>query len=238
MTLAWQSTLYFPPGLFLCVHTYCLSMFKHLSGKNCSRPESSCSEVRVCKNGGTCVLNSARELQCICPSGTKILFIKECLLLMLFCPFFLSNMLFFKKYVTFSVLFNMKKKQYFYFWQYPLNKLSNKTIKNGYSVCVKGQSFSPYRTHSILLFLGYHGEDCSLSSSRCVCDSEGTMFCDELENAYRCVCHHGHTGVHCETPINHCVDGLCQHGSTCVDLSRGFKCDCLPGRFILQQGCA
>uniref|UniRef100_A0A8C7WP38 Protein eyes shut homolog n=1 Tax=Oryzias sinensis TaxID=183150 RepID=A0A8C7WP38_9TELE len=77
--------------------------------------------------------------------------------------------------------------------------------------------------------LGYHGEDCSLSSSRCVCDSEGTVFCDELENAYRCVCHHGHTGVHCETPINHCVDGLCQHGSTCVDLSRGFKCDCLPG---------
>uniref|UniRef100_A0A3B3CYF6 Eyes shut homolog n=1 Tax=Oryzias melastigma TaxID=30732 RepID=A0A3B3CYF6_ORYME len=62
----------------------------------------------------------------------------------------------------------------------------------------------------------------------CPLDSEGTMFCDELENAYRCVCHHGHTGVHCETPINHCVDGLCQHGSTCVDLSRGFKCDCLP----------
>uniref|UniRef100_A0A3P9H6N2 EGF-like domain-containing protein n=1 Tax=Oryzias latipes TaxID=8090 RepID=A0A3P9H6N2_ORYLA len=77
-----------------------------------------------------------------------------------------------------------------------------------------------------------------ISDYRCLCplgfeDSEGTMFCDELESAYRCVCHHGHTGVHCETPINHCVDGLCQHGSTCVDLSRGFKCDCLPltGRF-------
>uniref|UniRef100_A0A673BLA4 Crumbs cell polarity complex component 2b n=1 Tax=Sphaeramia orbicularis TaxID=375764 RepID=A0A673BLA4_9TELE len=81
-------------------------------------------------------------------------------------------------------------------------------------------------------FTGYHGNDCSSSANRCVsnpCDPEGTLFCEELANTYRCVCQHGYTGVHCKTPINYCVDGLCQQGSVCVDLSPGFKCDCLPG---------
>ncbi|XP_035982290.1 protein eyes shut homolog isoform X2 [Fundulus heteroclitus] len=79
---------------------------------------------------------------------------------------------------------------------------------------------------------GYHGRDCSSSVSQCVsnpCDPEGAILCEKLESTYRCVCHHGFTGTHCETPITHCVDGLCQHGSACVDLSRGFRCDCLPG---------
>uniref|UniRef100_A0A4W6EFL7 Protein eyes shut homolog n=1 Tax=Lates calcarifer TaxID=8187 RepID=A0A4W6EFL7_LATCA len=67
----------------------------------------------------------------------------------------------------------------------------------------------------------------SLSICICIC---------ELANTYRCVCQHGYTGPHCKMPINHCVDGLCQHGSVCVDLSRGFKCDCLPGMFSVQQG--
>lgn len=66
------------------------------------------------------------------------------------------------------------------------------------------------------------------------CDPEGTILCEKLESTYRCLCHHGYSGPHCETRINHCVDGLCQHGSVCVDLSGGFKCDCLPGRFSLQ----
>ncbi len=86
---------------------------------------------------------------------------------------------------------------------------------------------------------GYHGNDCSSSVNQCVsnpCDPEGTLLCEELANTYRCVCQHGYTGSHCKTPINNCVDGLCQHGSVCVDLSRGFKCDCLPGRFNIQQG--
>ncbi|KAF3708325.1 Protein eyes shut -like protein Epidermal growth factor-like protein 10 [Channa argus] len=81
-------------------------------------------------------------------------------------------------------------------------------------------------------FTGYRGNDCSSSVDQCVsnpCDPEGTLLCEELANTYRCVCQHGYAGKHCKTVINHCVDGLCQHGSVCVDLSRGFKCDCLPG---------
>lgn len=86
---------------------------------------------------------------------------------------------------------------------------------------------------------GYRGNDCSASVNQCVsnpCDPEGTLLCEELANTYRCVCQYGLTGPHCKTPINHCVDGLCQHGAACVDLSGGFKCDCLPGRFTIQQG--
>ncbi|XP_068182860.1 protein eyes shut homolog [Antennarius striatus] len=79
---------------------------------------------------------------------------------------------------------------------------------------------------------GYPRDDCSSSVRQCLsnpCDPKGTLLCEELANSYRCVCQHGYTGLHCKTLINHCVDGLCQHGSPCADLSGGFKCDCLPG---------
>lgn len=98
---------------------------------------------------------------------------------------------------------------------------------------------SPSITSLIPPLTGYHGNDCSSSVDPCVsnpCDPEGTLFCEELANTYRCVCQHGYTGTHCKTLINHCVDGLCQHGSVCVDLSREFKCDCLPGRFTSSRG--
>lgn len=86
---------------------------------------------------------------------------------------------------------------------------------------------------------GYQGKDCSLSLSQCVsnpCDPEGTILCEELESTYRCLCHHGYTGTRCGTRITHCVDGLCQHSSSCVDLSGGFTCDCLPGRMAPSVG--
>ncbi|KAF7649767.1 hypothetical protein LDENG_00136320, partial [Lucifuga dentata] len=76
----------------------------------------------------------------------------------------------------------------------------------------------------------YHGNDCSSSVNHCVsnpCNPQGTLLCEELANTYRCVCQHGYTGQHCKTPITQCVNGLCHHGSVCVGLSRGFKCDCL-----------
>lgn len=94
-------------------------------------------------------------------------------------------------------------------------------------------------TPLILTLPGYQGKDCSSSLSQCLsnpCDPEGTILCEKLESTYRCLCHHGYSGPHCETRINHCVDGICQHGSVCVDLSGGFKCDCLPGRFSPSAG--
>lgn len=84
---------------------------------------------------------------------------------------------------------------------------------------------------------GYRGRDCSSPASQCEsnpCDPEGSLLCEGLENTYRCVCQHGYTGPRCSTPINRCADGLCQHGSVCVDLPGGFKCDCLPGGFTVQ----
>ncbi|XP_049592179.1 protein eyes shut homolog [Syngnathus scovelli] len=79
---------------------------------------------------------------------------------------------------------------------------------------------------------GHHGSDCSSSVNQCVsnpCDPDGTLRCEGFANTYTCVCQHGFSGPRCETAINHCVVGLCQYGSTCLDLWRGFKCDCLPG---------
>uniref|UniRef100_A0A3Q2YCK1 Eyes shut homolog n=1 Tax=Hippocampus comes TaxID=109280 RepID=A0A3Q2YCK1_HIPCM len=87
-----------------------------------------------------------------------------------------------------------------------------------------------YRCHCSTGF-EHHGSDCSSSVNPCVsnlCDPDGTLRCEGLANTYMCVCQRGFTGTRCETPINHCVDGLCQYGSTCLDHWRGFKCDCLP----------
>lgn len=98
---------------------------------------------------------------------------------------------------------------------------------------------NPSITSLIPPLTGYHGSNCSSSADQCVsnpCDPEGTLLCEELANTSRCVCQHGYTGAHCKTRINRCVDELCQHGSACVNLSGGFKCNCLPGRFTVQQG--
>ncbi|XP_061766366.1 protein eyes shut homolog isoform X2 [Nerophis ophidion] len=89
---------------------------------------------------------------------------------------------------------------------------------------------------------GFRGSDCSSSLNQCTsnpCDLEGAIRCEAFANTYTCVCQHGYTGPRCGTAMyHHCVEGLCQHGSTCVDLWRGFKCDCLPGstgRFCEQN---
>lgn len=100
---------------------------------------------------------------------------------------------------------------------------------------VHGTSITPL----IPPLAGYRGEDCSSSVNQCVsnpCDPEGTLLCEELANTSRCVCQHGYTGRRCATPISRCVDGPCQHGSACVGLPGGFRCDCLPGRRAIQRG--
>ncbi|CAL8299917.1 unnamed protein product [Merluccius merluccius] len=79
---------------------------------------------------------------------------------------------------------------------------------------------------------GFNGTKCASMENKCVsnpCDPEGSVSCEALPDSYWCVCRRGHTGRHCDAPIRHCVDGLCRHGSTCVDVTTGFSCDCLPG---------
>ncbi|KAG1930353.1 neurogenic locus notch protein [Pimephales promelas] len=61
------------------------------------------------------------------------------------------------------------------------------------------------------------------------CDTKGTSMCEEQLGSFKCTCHHGYTGLFCETSISHCVEGLCHHGSKCVNLPLGFVCECLPG---------
>ncbi|XDV50662.1 hypothetical protein PO909_019680 [Leuciscus waleckii] len=61
------------------------------------------------------------------------------------------------------------------------------------------------------------------------CDTKGTSMCEEQRGSFKCTCHHGYTGLFCEISISHCVEGLCHHGSKCVNLPLGFVCECLPG---------
>ncbi|XP_051773782.1 protein eyes shut homolog [Ctenopharyngodon idella] len=80
--------------------------------------------------------------------------------------------------------------------------------------------------------LGFTGHDCSMPATGCTshpCDPKGTSMCEEQLGSFKCMCHHGYTGLFCETSIRHCVEGLCHHGSKCVDLPLGFVCECLPG---------
>lgn len=49
-----------------------LTTFIYFSGKNCSTPVSACaSDVEFCKNGGSCSYNTAGEIYCVCPPGSK-----------------------------------------------------------------------------------------------------------------------------------------------------------------------
>ncbi|XP_067277909.1 protein eyes shut homolog [Pseudorasbora parva] len=80
--------------------------------------------------------------------------------------------------------------------------------------------------------LGFTGHDCSMPATGCTsspCDTKGTSMCEEQRGSFKCTCHYGYTGLFCETSISHCVEGLCHHGSKCVDLPLGFMCECLPG---------
>ncbi|KAL0178396.1 hypothetical protein M9458_027290, partial [Cirrhinus mrigala] len=77
----------------------------------------------------------------------------------------------------------------------------------------------------------FTGHDCSTPAAGCTsnpCDTKGTSMCEEQQGGFKCKCHHGYTGLFCENSISHCVEGLCHHGSKCVDLPLGFVCECLP----------
>ena len=57
---------------FLFFYLAQLTPFMYFLGKNCSTPVSACaSDVEFCKNGGSCSHNTAGEMYCICPPGSK-----------------------------------------------------------------------------------------------------------------------------------------------------------------------
>lgn len=99
-------------------------------------------------------------------------------------------------------------------------------------------SISPF----IPFHTGFTGHDCSTPATGCTsnpCDTKGTSMCEEQQGGFKCMCHRGYTGLFCETSISHCVEGLCHHGSKCVDLPLGFVCECLPGKndFVRPVSC-
>ena len=109
------------------------------------------------------------------------------------------------------------------------------------SPCVAARRSAVQRTSIISLIpahSGLGGEGCSELAGECVsnpCEPTGTRACVEQVSGFKCVCRHGYAGRLCETPISHCVHGLCQHGSKCVDLRGGFTCECLFGKPLVHM---
>jgi len=77
---------------------------------------------------------------------------------------------------------------------------------------------------------GYAGELCEDDIDECACDpclNGGTCY-DEI-NRYRCECALGFEGEACATNINDCLPEPCLNGATCVDGIASFVCECHPG---------
>jgi len=58
------------------------------------------------------------------------------------------------------------------------------------------------------------------------CQNGGT--CVDLKRGYRCECPDGYSGKNCETEIDNCSPGICNHG-TCTSMPGGYVCSCDEG---------
>ncbi|KAL2083221.1 hypothetical protein ACEWY4_020994 [Coilia grayii] len=182
----------------------CAPGFEGFGGPFCEVNQNDC-ESMPCQNGAVCV-DDVDAYRCFCPEG------KNCSVAIPDCAS-------------------------------PEEACPSKATCSPVQACLchtelscASRSTTPRRTSIISLILllsGSGGEGClELPASECVsspCEPAGTRTCVEQVSGFKCVCRHGHTGRFCETPISHCVHGLCQHGSKCVDLHGGFTCQCLPG---------
>ncbi|XP_033113935.1 fibropellin-3-like [Anneissia japonica] len=59
------------------------------------------------------------------------------------------------------------------------------------------------------------------------CLNGGT--CNDLQNAFECVCVNGYEGARCEIETNECASNPCQNGGQCLDLIGLYFCNCPLG---------
>lgn len=46
-----------------------------------------------------------------------------------------------------------------------------------------------------------------------------------------CNCFEGFISIWCEKIIDYCVDVKCEYGGKCINLCKGYKCECFNGYF-------
>lgn len=56
-----------------------------------------------------------------------------------------------------------------------------------------------------------------------VCHYRGQ--CVDAGNTHYCLCKEGYTGSYCESEVDHCQPGPCQHGATCRSYVGGYVCE-------------
>ncbi|XP_052094474.1 protein crumbs-like isoform X2 [Mytilus californianus] len=87
----------------------------------------------------------------------------------------------------------------------------------------------------------YFGQLCE-SKGKCAdnpCNQNNTAYCyqEDKENGfYNCTCNRGWQGTHCDVDIDECLQGICQHSSTCSNSLGDYYCACTPG--YIDKNCS
>ncbi|KFD59834.1 hypothetical protein M514_13293 [Trichuris suis] len=53
--------------------------------------------------------------------------------------------------------------------------------------------------------------------------------CENTFGSYKCICHDGWRGIHCDEDIEECKNNPCRHGGLCMETYGGYTCQCPPG---------
>uniref|UniRef100_UPI003AAC0E98 protein eyes shut homolog n=1 Tax=Centroberyx gerrardi TaxID=166262 RepID=UPI003AAC0E98 len=221
-----------------CVHGYCTNNSTCIdlvpgyecicplgfSDKNCSTSVTACaSDVKLCKNGGTCYHNLTGEVHCICPAGY---YGNDCSSPVNEC---VSNPCDPEGTLLCEELANTYKCvcQHGYTGQHcktPISHCVDGLCHHG-SKCVDLS-----RGFKCDCLPGLTGQFCEVNIDDCEEKPCGVLsICRDALSGYNCFCAPGFIGNNCEIEVNECLSQPCQNGGFCTDELNSFSCQCPLG---------